>query len=89
MDSKTKNLVIETAQRLLAKPRVSGYTPASLAESVLHILSMAYDRRLFEKFIAREFICSGSRAWYLEEDMDYPMVVNRLNALVAYLYDEC
>lgn len=89
MDSKIKTLVIETAQRLLAKPRVSGYTPASLAESVMHILSMAYDRRFLEKFIAKEFVCSGSRAWYLDEDMDFPTVVNRLNALVEYLYDEC
>lgn len=80
-----REVVLSKVQDVLNKPRVSAHTPSSLVEVTRHLLSLCYDDRRMEKLLYKD---SGSKAWWLEDGLDYPFVVSKLQKVVDALYDE-
>ena len=85
-NSNMYNTVLSKVEQVLNKPRTSAHTPAALVEVVYALLGLVFDDRKFEKFFTKEF-GGTSRAWWLNEDLDYPMAVTRLVKLTEYLKD--
>ncbi len=85
-DPELRELVMNKVEAIIAKPRVSAYTPQALVEVVYALLSLVYDERKFEKYMHREY--GGSRPWWLNDDVDYPIAVTRLQKLVLLLKDD-
>lgn len=80
-----REVVLSKVQEVLNKPRVSAYTPSSLVEVVRHLLSLSYEDKRLEKLLYRE---SGSRSWWLEPDLSFEYVTDKLQKVVNVLYDE-
>lgn len=85
-DIKIAKVVLDKCDEVLAKPRVNAYTPQALVEIVYAILSICFDQTRFEKKMYMDY-SSGNRPWWLNDDLDYPTAVNRLQNLVNSLRD--
>ena len=79
-----REAVLAKIETILAKPRVSAYTPQALVEMVCTLLSLSYNENKFQKYMFREF-GSHSKPWWLSEDLDYTLAVSRLKNLIEYL----
>ena len=86
-DMEMAKVILNKCEEILAKPRVNAYTPQALVEIIYSILSIAFDQRRFEKRMFLEY-SSGSKPWWLSEDLDYVTATNRLKNLVINLRDE-
>jgi len=86
-DIKMANIVLNKCDEVLAKPRVNAYTPQALVEIIYAILSISFDQRKFEKKMFMDY-SSGSKPWWLSDDLDYPTATTRLQNLVNSLRDE-
>ena len=85
-DFRMKQAIINRTKDILSKPRTTAHTPVALVEIVYALLSIAYENRFYERYMNDQY--SGPRAWYMMDDVDYPIAVNRLQKLVSYLEDE-
>jgi hypothetical protein len=86
-DMEMGKCVLNKCDEILAKPRVNAYTPQSLVEIIYAILSISFNQQDFEKRMFLEY-SSGSKPWWLSEDLDYPTATKRLQALTDTLRDE-
>jgi len=84
--AEVRGVVLDRVQMLLEKPRVSAYTPQALVEVICNLLALGWDEYKFNKYMFKEYN-SYSRPWWLSEDLDYPIAVNRLKNLTEYLAD--
>ena len=79
-------MVLNKVESILEKPRSTAYTPQALVEISYSLLSLGFDESNFEKKMFNEY--SGSRPWWLSDDLDYPTAVTRLRKLVELLRTE-
>jgi hypothetical protein len=85
-NSEVRELTLNKIDYILKNPRVNAYTPQSLVEVVCALLSLSFDKREFERRMFNEY--GGNRPWWLNEDLDYPTTVHRLQKLVETLREE-
>jgi hypothetical protein len=81
-----KDLVFNRLDNILAKPRTCAHTPVMLAEITYALLNLVYEDRRYERYMNDEY--PGSKPWYFEDGLEYPMAVNRLQKLLIRLNDE-
>ncbi len=81
-----KDLVLSRIDNMLAKPRVAAHSPVALVEVVYGCLYLVYEDRRYERYMNDEYQCS--KAWYLEDGLDFQMMQHRLQKLITRLRDE-
>lgn len=86
LDQEIRDRILHRIETVLSKPRTSATSPQALVEIVSNLLAVCYDENKFQKYMHREF-GSGSRPWYMSDDMDFTIATNRLKSLVEFLYD--
>lgn len=72
---------------ILEKPRTSAHSPQALVEVCYALLNLAFHDRRHVRHMNNEY-SSGSKAWYLDDSLDFGIVTARLKKLVEMLWSE-
>ena len=81
-----RGVVFGELQEILSKPRTSAHSPQALVEVCYALMNLVYEDRRHVKFMNNEY--GGSKAWYFDDNLDFSIVINRLQKMVDKYKDD-
>jgi len=84
--SAVQNAVFNELQVILSKPRTNAHSPQALVEVCYALMNLVYEDRRHIRHMNNEY--AGNKAWYLDDNLDFTIVTNRLQKMVEKYKDE-